>query len=255
MSKLEEHLPYALRQFETEIIVPLTVFGWDLSFTTASSAKLSTALLLVAYLLWATRERKIVPGRLQGSAEWLYQYVASTVLRVAGADARPFIPFIFTLWFFIISGTLLGITPIKETFTSHLIVTLALSMTVFVYWNVVAFRTHGIGFFRMFLPAGVPIFVAPVLVFVEIISYLFRPITLGFRIFANIFAGHVMLKLFADLCAMLINALGPIGYLAAIGPVIVMIVLFAFEMMIVVIQAYIFMLIATVYLKDALHPH
>jgi F-type H+-transporting ATPase subunit a len=162
---------------------------------------------------------------------------------------------VFTVFIFVLVGTLLGITPLKETFTAHLAVTIGLSVAVFVYANWLAFSNHGVGYLRMFLPPNVPLFVAPVLVFVELISYLFRPITLGFRLFANIFAGHVMLKLFADFCAMLTSALGSIGLLASIMPLAVMVVLYALEVMIVFIQSYMFMLISCVYLRDAIRGY
>lgn len=255
MADLEKHLPYALKQFETGIIVPLQLFGIDVSFTTASSAKVTTAILLSAYLIFAVREHAVVPRRMQASAEAIYLFVSGTIEKVAGPESRPSVPFLFTISTFILFGTLLGLTPIKETFTSHLATTLALALAVFVHVNYVAFSKHGLGYFRTFLPAGVPIFVAPIFVFVELISYLFRPVTLGFRIFANIFAGHVMLKLFADLCAMMVTALGTTGILASIFPVILMVILFGFEIMIVCIQAYIFLLISSMYLRDAHHIH
>jgi F-type H+-transporting ATPase subunit a len=255
MADLEKHLPYALRQFESEIIVPLEVFGWDATFTTGSLAKVTSVLAIVAYLYIAGRERAIIPRRLQASAEVLYTFVSDTVIKVAGPEGGKSIPFMFSIFVFVLFGTLLGLTPIKETFTSHLSVTFALAMTVFVYVNVIAFRKHGLAFFRMFLPPGVPKFVAPILVLVEVISYLFRPITLGFRIFANIFAGHVMLKLFADICVMLLAAFGSLGALAAVFPVLIMVVLYGFEIVIICIQSYIFMLISCIYLRDALHTH
>lgn len=254
MDPLEQHLPYALRQFENEILVPLEIFGINASFTTSSSAKLTTAILLVIYLVYAAREGRLVPNRLQASAELVYSFVADTVTRVAGPEAKPSIPFIFTTFVFVLLGTLLGLTPIKETFTTHLVVTLALALMIFVYVTVLAFRKQGLGFFRTFLPAGVPLFVAPVLILVEVISYLFRPITLGFRIFANLVAGHVMLKLFGDFCAMMVVAWGLGGALAAVVPVSAMVVLYGFEVAIVFIQSYIFMLISATYLRDALHP-
>ncbi len=255
MADLEKHLPYALRQFESEIIVPLKLFGFDVSFTTGSSAKVTTAMALSAYLIYAMRERAIIPGRLQASAELLYSFVADTITKIAGEEGRASIPFIFTVCVFILFGTLFGLTPIKETFTAQLTVTLALALAVFVHVNAIAFRKHGLGFFRNFLPADVPLFVAPIFVLVEAISYLFRPITLGFRIFANIFAGHVMLKLFADLCVMLVTALGTTGILVSIFPVIMMVLLYGFEIVIVCIQSYIFMLLSAMYLRDALHVH
>jgi F-type H+-transporting ATPase subunit a len=255
MTALEEHLPYALRQFATDVIVPLQLFGVDASITTSSTAKLTTVLLLACYFLFALRERALVPGRLQSSAEAVYLFVAGTVTKVAGPEARSSVPFVFCLFTFIWFGTLLGLTPIKDTFTSHLAVTLALSGVTFIYVNVVALRTHGAGFFRMFLPAGIPMFVAPVFVLVEAISYLFRPVTLGFRIFANIVAGHIMLKLFADFCAMLAGGLGTIGVIASVVPVSMIAILYAFEIMIVSIQSYIFILITSMYLHDALRAH
>lgn len=255
MATMQEHLPYALRQFETDILVPIKIFGVDVSLTTLSTAKLATFAIVAIYLIWAVRHRAMVPGRLQASAELLYTFIADTVLRVAGPEARPSIPFIFTLFVFILFGTLLGLTPVKDTFTSHLAITLALALLVFTYVNVVAFRKHGLGFFRLFLPSDIPLFVAPIFVLIELVSYLFRPITLAFRLFANVVAGHVMLKLFADFCAMMIGAWGTAGIIASAGPVAVMTILYGFEIMIVCIQAYIFALISSMYLRDALHAH
>jgi len=252
---LEQHLPYALRQFETDVILPLQVFGVDASFTTSSSAKLTTVIAVTAFFLFAVRKRAAVPGRLQASAEMIFEFVADTVVKVAGPEAKPSIPFIFALFTFIWFGTLIGLTPIKDTFTSHLAVTLALSTSTFAYVNVVAIRKHGMAFFRFFLPAGLPMFVAPVFVLVEMISYLFRPVTLGFRIFANVVAGHIMLKLFADFCTMMVGAMGPVGAFTSIAPVLMIAVLYAFEIMIVSIQSYIFMLITAVYLRDALRAY
>ena len=255
MSALDDHLPYALTQFKSDVLVPLTLFGMDLSFTTASLAKLTTAVLVGGYLVLAVRERSLVPGRFQASAELLYEFVFNTVTKIAGSDAKSSVPFVFSLFVFILFGTLLGLTPIMETFTSHLGTTMALSLMVFIYVNVVALRRQGIGFLRMFLPADIPLFVAPVFVFVEVISYLFRPVTLGFRIFANIVAGHIMLKLFGDFCVMLIDALGLPGAFGSLFLVPIMIVLLGLEIMIVCIQSYIFMLITSMYLRDAFQGH
>ncbi len=255
MASLEESLPYALRQFETDVLIPLNLFGVDVSFTTASSAKLTTVVVIVALFLFAMRKHAIIPGRLQAGAEAIYEFVVNTVTKVAGPEAKRSIPFIFTLFVFIWVGTLIGLTPIKATFTSHLAVTLTLSLAAFAYVNVIAFRKHGLGFFRVFLPIGVPMFVAPIFVLVETISYLFRPITLGFRIFANIVAGHILIKLFADFCTMFVEAFGSVGVLLSIAPVLMMMILYVFEIMIVSIQSYIFMLITAMYLRDALRPH
>lgn len=255
MGELKWHLPYALRQFETDVIIPIRLFGIDVSFTTGSSAKLTAAMFISGYLLLATRERALIPGRLQASGEMAYAFVADTMMRIAGPEAKSSIPLFFTIIVFIFCGTLLGMSPIHETFTAHLIITLALALTVFVHVNVIGFQTHGWSFFRILLPPNLPLFAIPIVVFVELISYLFRPVTLGFRIFANIFAGHVMLKLFADFASMMVTALGPAGAIAALAPVAVMVILYCFEFIIVCIQTYIFLLISSMYLRDALQGH
>lgn len=255
MSALGDHLPYALRQFQSEVLLDVSLFGLELPVTTSTTAKLTTALLVGGYMVLAARERALVPGRLQAGAELLYSFVARTVTGIAGPEARPSVPFVFTLFTFVLFGTLVGLTPVKETFTSHLVVTMALSLLVFGYVNALAFRHQGAGFFRLFLPAGTPWFVAPVLLFVEVVSYLFRPVTLGFRIFANIVAGHIMLKLFGDMCGMMVEALGPAGAVGSLLVLPVMVVLYLFEIMIVCVQSYIFMLITAMYLRDALHAH
>ena len=251
----EPQAPYAITQFKIDVLVPLNLFGFDVSFTTSAQAMVTTTLLMGAYLVYGIRERAVVPGRLQTSVEAIYGFVAHTVTKTAGPKAERAIPFIFSLWVFILFGSLFGLTPVKFTFTSHLVVTLALALAVFVYVNALAIRTHGLGFFRFFLPRGTPLYLAPVLVVIEIISYLFRPVTLGVRVFANILAGHIMIKLFGDFAAMMVDAFGFSGVLMAVFPVMLMAVLYAFEVMIFLVQAYIFILISSLYIRDALHAH
>lgn len=251
----EPEAPYAIRQFEIDVLVPLELFRLNMSFTTSAQAMITTVIFVSAYLMYGIRERALVPGRMQASVEAVYSFVANTVLKTAGQEARSAIPFVFSLFVFILFGSLIGLTPIKFTFTSHLVVTLALSLTVFAYVNILAVRHQGAGFFRFFLPAGTPLYLAPVLVVIEVISYLFRPITLGVRIFANILAGHIMIKLFADFCVMLTEALGLTGFGVSVLPLIMMIVLYGFECLIFLVQAYIFILITSLYIRDALHAH
>lgn len=255
MASYEPEAPYAIRQFEFDVLIPIQAFGLDLSFTTSAQAMVTTTLLLSAYMLFAVREKAMVPRRLQATVEAVYEFVARTVVKNAGVAATPAIPFVFSLFLFILFGSLIGLTPIKFTFTSHLIVTLALSFAVFAYVNVLAIRTHGMGFFRFFAPAGTPLYLAPLIVVIEVISYLFRPITLGVRVFANILAGHIMIKLFADFSVMMTEALGVTGILLSILPVIMMSVLYGFEIMIFLVQSYIFILITSLYIRDALHAH
>ena len=255
MASYEPEAPYAIRQFELDVLIPIQAFGLDLSFTTSAQAMVTTAVLVVAFLAYGARKRALVPGRMQAAAEGVYAFVANTVVKTAGPEARPAIPLVFALFVFILFGSLFGLTPVKFTFTSHLVVTLALALLVFIYVNVLALQTQGLGFFRLFLPAGTPLYIAPVLVTVEVISYLFRPITLGVRIFANILAGHIMIKLFADFCVMMVEALGGLGIGLSVFPVIMMAVLYGFEIMIFVIQAYIFILITSIYIRDSVHAH
>lgn len=255
MATHESDAPYAIRQFEIDLLIPIEIFGTDMSFTTSAQAMVTTTLLVSAYLLYGIRERALVPGRLQASVEAVYVFVARTVVKNAGPDAQPAIPFIFALFVFILFGSLFGLTPVKFTFTSHLVVTMALSLAVFAYVNYIALRTHGAGFFRFFLPHGTPFYLAPILVVIEVISYLFRPITLGVRIFANILAGHIMIKLFADFCVMMTEGLGLTGIALSLFPAIMMAVLYGFEVMIFLVQSYIFILISSLYIRDALHGH
>ena len=255
MASYEPEAPYAIRQFEIDVLIPIEIFGIDMSFTTSSQAMVTTTILVTAYMLYGMRHRALVPGRMQASVEAVYGFVARTVLKTAGPEARQAIPFVFTLFVFILFGSLFGLTPVKFTFTSHLIVTLALSLTVFAYVNTLALRKHGAGFFRFFLPAGTPLYLAPVLVIIEVISYLFRPITLGVRIFANILAGHMMIKLFADFSVMMTEGLGLAGVALAVFPVLIMAVFYGFEVMVFLVQSYIFILITSLYIRDALKGH
>ncbi len=246
---------YAIRQFEIDVLVPLTLGGYDVSFTVSSQAMLTTVIAVSIYFTWATRERAIVPGRLQVSAEWLHTFVEGTIVRFGGPEAKQTLPFFLTIFVFLFFGSLIGLTPIKFTFTSHLIVTLALALAVFAYINFLAFKTQGLGFFRFFMPTGTPIYLAPLIVLIELVSYLFRPFTLGLRIFANILAGHIMLKLFGDFCVMLTESHGVAGIAASILPLAVMVMMYFVETGVMLVQSYIFIVLSAIYVRDALHPH
>jgi len=251
----EPQTPYAIRQFEIDVLVPIQIFGVDASFTVSSQAMLTTVLLVSAYAYFGMREGAVVPRRMQASVEMIYEFVERTIVTYGGEDAKRAMPLIVTVYVFILFGTLIGLTPLKFTFTSHLIVTMALSMVVFVYVTFLAVRLHGTGFFRFFLPAGTPLYIAPLIFTVELISYLFRPITLGVRIFANILAGHIMLKLFGDLSAMLVDAFSTPGILLAIAPLAMIVLMYAVEMFVTAIQAYIFIVLTSIYVRQSLHGH
>jgi len=247
--------PYAIRQFEIEIWIPLKVFGIDISFSNISSAMLTTVIVLSAYVWLAMRRPAIIPNRLQASLEIVYDFVAKVVIDTAGPEAKGHIPFVFSLFVFILFGTLIGLTPMKETFATHLVITFALALLVFVYIISVGLRRNGTLFFRQFLPSGTPLWLAPLIVLVEAVSYLAKPITLGVRLFANMFAGHMLIKLFGDFAALMVDRLGPIGIVAAMAPVAMMVIFFAFEVIVVLIQSYVFILLTSVYLRSAIHAH
>lgn len=246
---------YAIRQFEIDVLVPIELFGVNMSFTTSAQAMVTTVLLVTAYLVYGIRLRALVPGRLQMSVEALYGFIARTVTETAGPEDKSAIPFVFSLFVFILFGSLIGLTPVKFTFTSHLIVTAALALLVFIYVTALAVRRQGMGFLRFFLPTGTPAYLAPLIFIIEVISYLFRPLTLGVRIFANVVAGHIMIKLFADMCAMLTDALGAGGMVISIAPLLLMAVFYLFEVLVLIVQAYIFILLTCLYIRDAVHSH
>jgi F-type H+-transporting ATPase subunit a len=247
--------PYAIEQFKVHVLVPMELFGVDVSFTTYSQAMITTVLLLSIWMIWATRERELIPGRMQASVEVVYSFVESIVIKNAGEEARRTVPFVFTVFVFTVFATLLGLTPLKVTITSHIIVTLGLAAIVFGYANVLAVKLHGAKALKFFVPAGVPVYVLPLVVLSEVVSYLMRPVTLALRLFANIFAGHVMLKLFADFCVMIQEALGSVGLIPVIGIVVMMTILYAVETCIVIIQGYIFVLLTSMYIRDAIKLH
>ncbi len=251
----ERILPYAIRQFEIDVLVPMTIFGVDVSFTISSQAMVTTVVLVTAYLLYGIRRREMVPGRLQMSVEAVYGFVVHTIEKTAGPQAKGATPFLFSLFVFLLFGGLIGLTPVKFTFTSHLVVTLALALTVFIYANTLAVNKHGFGFFKSFVPAGTPAYLTPIILLLETVSYLFRPVTLAVRIFANIVAGHIMVKIFADFCQMIIESMGLVGFFINITIVSMMVVLYIFEVMIISIQAYIFVLISGTYIKEAIEGH
>jgi len=255
LAAYEPEAPYAIRQFEIDVLIPIEIFGFDLSFSTSAQAMVTTVVLVSAFLIFGMRRRAMVPGRLQGSVEAIYSFVARIVIKTAGPEARDYVPLVFTLFVFILFGSLFGLTPVKFTFTSHLIVTLALALLVFVFVNVLAYQKHGIRFLNFLLPPGTPLYLAPLLIIIELISYLFRPITLGVRIFANILAGHIMIKLFADFCVMLIEGLGATGIGLTIVPIMMMAVLYGFEVIIFLVQSFIFILITSLYIRDGLRGH
>ncbi|MGF6227037.1 F-type H+-transporting ATPase subunit a [Inquilinus ginsengisoli] len=234
-------------QFQIEKILHVDIGGLDLSFTNSSLYMVIAAVVASAVLFLGGSRRALVPGRLQSFAEMLYELVANMIRDNAGKEGLKYFPFIFTLFIFILFGNVIGIIPGTFTFTSHIIVTFALAFVVFLGVTVIGFARHGAGYLRMFFPHGAPLWTAVILVPVELISYLSRPISLSVRLFANMTVGHVLLKVIGGF----VIALGVGGVI----PFAFLIPLTMLELFIAVLQAYIFAILSCVYLHDALHLH
>lgn len=245
-------MPDPIHQFDLHRLVPLKLFGWDVSFTNSAAFMLLAVLLTTAFFLYATRARALVPGRLQSVAEVSHEFVAGMLRENIGKEGMKFFPFVFTLFIFIFVCNMLGMIPGGFTVTSHLVVTAALAALVFLTVLVVGFAKNGLHFFKLFVPSGVPIFVLPLVTLIEIISFLSRPISHSVRLFANMLAGHITLKVFGGFIVMLLGA-GSFAVLTPL-PFLMAVALTALEVLVAFLQAYVFTMLTCMYLNDALHP-
>ncbi|MHB1303151.1 MAG: F0F1 ATP synthase subunit A [Acidiphilium sp.] len=243
----------ALGQFR--LTTGLGPFGRTIEFTNSNEMMLIAAAIIMLLFVVALRHRSMVPGRLQGLAEMTYEFVHQMVLDTIGEEGRKFFPFIFTLFAFVLIGNLLGLFPYFFAFTSGIAITGALALFVFLLSTGVGFWYHGIGFLRFFSPPGVPGWLLPLLIPIEIVSFLSRPVSLSVRLFANITAGHVMWEVFAGFMIMLVTSLGAFGVVAAIIPLGLNIALTALEFLVAFLQAYVFAVLTCLYLHDAIHMH
>lgn len=241
-----------LYQFKIKPLIPLHIGGYDLSFTNASLFMALTTLAICLVTHFATRNKRLVPNRLQVTIESLFHFIANMVTTYVGKEGLKFFPYILSLFLFILFGNLIGLIPYTFTFTSHIIVTFALALFVFIGVTIAGFIKHGAHFFRVFFPEGIPIYIAPLLVPVEIISYLSRPVSLSVRLFANMVAGHVMLKIFACFAVLLA---GSSFIPAAILPTLLNVTITGFELLVAILQAYVFTILTCIYLNDALNLH
>lgn len=237
-----------LEQFRITPLIPVQIGGVDASFTNSALFMVLAVVLVSLLMMTATRRRALIPGRWQALAEMTYDFVAGMVRDNVGSDGRRYFPFVFTLFTFILFGNLLGLIPYSFTFTSHIIVTFALAMMVFLGVTMIGLIRHGFHFLSFFVPKGVPVFMLPFMVPIEIVSYLSRPISLSIRLFANMMAGHTMLKVFATFVVTL-------GIIGGWAPLAVASALVAFEFLVAFLQAYVFAILTCLYLSDALHLH
>lgn len=242
-----------IEQFTIKPLVPLEVGGLDLSFTNSSLFMVLTVGFLVAFFSIAGSGRALIPGRLQSLAELSYEFVAGMVRDTAGSEGMRFFPFVFTLFCFILVANFMGMLPYSFTVTSHIAVTFALATTVILIVLIYGIMRNGLGFLRLFAPKGLPFVLLPVIIPIEVISFLTRPISLSVRLFANMFAGHTMLKVFAGFVVSLGAAGGTNLALAAV-PLTAAVAVTALEFLVAFLQAYIFSILTCIYLNDAIHP-
>lgn len=236
-----------LAQFTIKPLIKLNIGGADVSFTNSSLAMLITVVAVSLFLVLGMRRGQLVPGRWQSMAEMSYEFVAGLLKETVGNEGRKYFPWIFAVFMFILFGNLLGMIPSAFTFTSHIIVTFVMALVVFVFVTILAFVKHGMHFFSFFVPPGAPKAMWPLLIPIEIISYLSRPISLSVRLFANMLAGHTLLKVFAGF----VVALGAAG----VVPLLFIVALTGLEILIAFLQAYVFTILTCLYINDALHLH
>ena len=242
----EGHSPLA--QFEIKKLVDINIAGIDASFTNSSLFMVLTVATVTLFLVGGMRRSETVPGRWQSMAELSYIFIANMLKDTVGSEGRPYFPFIFTIFMFVLVGNMWGMMPYSFTFTSHIAVTFAMAFFIFIGVTLIAIAKHKLHFLAFFMPPGVPIVMAPLLVPIEIISYLSRPISLSVRLFANMLAGHTLLKVFAGFIISL-------GIAAGWLPFVFVVALTGLEFVIAFLQAFVFTILTCLYLNDALHLH
>jgi len=236
-----------LSQFEVKAWIPIRLGDLDVSFTNSAAFMVLAVSLASLFLIAGVRRNALVPGRWQSMVELIYMFVANLVRDTIGPEGRPYFPLVLTIFMFVLFGNLLGMIPYGFTFTSHIIVTFFMAIMIFLGVTVLAIIKHRMHFFTFFMPPGVPMIMAPLLVPIEIISYLTRPISLSVRLAANMMAGHTLLKVFAGFVVLL--------GLAGVVPLVFVVLLTGLEIAIAGLQAFVFTILTCMYINDALHLH
>ena len=238
-----------MHQFNVYKIGPeIKINGIDLSFTNASLFMLISGIFISLFLLLGTKDRKIVPGKFQLISEMLYNFISKMISDTAGKKAKPYFSFIFSLFIFVLFCNMVGMLPYSFTVTSHIVVTLAFAMFIFIGVTILGFVIHGFKYLKIFVPSGVPMVLLPIIMIIEIISYLSRPVSLSVRLFANMMAGHTMLKVFGGFVISL-------GLVAGWLPLTFSVALTGLEILVAFLQAYVFAILTCIYLNDALNLH
>ncbi|XVN43454.1 MAG: F0F1 ATP synthase subunit A [Candidatus Rickettsia vulgarisii] len=237
-----------LEQFALKKLVEINLFGFDISFTNSSLFMIAAGMIALSYFYCALKPQQIIPSRLQTSAEIIYNMITSMLDQNVGEKGKKFVPIIFSLFIFILLCNLLGMIPYGFTVTSHIAITFSLAIIVFLFITIVGFVNHGMHFLSLFLPQGVPLWLAPVMVILELFAYLARPISLSLRLAANMVAGHILLKVMAGFAVSLMIILKPL-------PIPIIVALIGFEIFVAILQAYIFTILSCIYLSDAINLH
>lgn len=237
-----------LHQFQIHKLINLNLFGYDISFTNSSLCMLIVIVGLSCLFIAASRKSTLIPTRLQAIVEFSYVMISDMVKENIGKEGKKYIPLIFAIFFFILGGNLLGMVPYSFTYTSHIIVTFGLALGIMTIITIIGFKIHGMHFLKFFVPEGVPSLLVPLVVPIEVISYLSRPLSLAVRLFANMLAGHTMLKVFAGFSITM-------SCWWCWGPLLVNILLTGFEIVVAGLQAYVFAILSCLYLNDAINMH
>jgi F-type H+-transporting ATPase subunit a len=242
-----------IHQFTIVNLFPIVRFGsYQLYFTNSALFMLLAVVLTGLLLVGATMRRQDVPGRLQSVAEYSYEFISNTIRSTAGDEGMKFFPLVFSLFMFILITNMMSLIPYTFTVMSHIIITATLALLVFFTVIIYGLYTHGWAWFRLFVPRGVPGYILPLIVFIEVLSFLSRPISHSVRLFANLLAGHITLKVFAGFITML-GGLGALGWLGAVIPLALTVVITALEVLVAFLQAYVFAILTCIYLNDAIH--
>ena len=244
-----------IHQFQIVNLFSLGKLGnAEIAFTNSAAFMLIAVAGVTLFLVVGTASGKAVPTRLQSAAELSYEFVASMVRSTAGSEGMKFFPFVFTIFMFVLTLNLFGLIPYGFTVTSHIIITAALALMVFFTVLSYGLIRHGLHFFNLFVPKGVPIYILPMIIAIEILSFISRPISHSVRLFANMLAGHIALKVFAGFIILLGGALGAIGWAGGVLPFGMIVALTALELLVAFLQAYVFAVLTCIYLNDAIHP-
>lgn len=242
-----------IHQFQIQKLIPIEIGGVDLSFTNSALFMSLTVAAASGFLILSSRGRGLVPTRWQSAAEMTYEFVAETLREAAGSEGMRFFPFVFSLFMFVLVANLWGMFPYFFTVTSHIVITAAMSLAVILTVIIYGLWRHKLHFFKLFVPSGVPAVLLPFIVVIEVLSFVSRPISLSIRLFANMLAGHITLKVFAGFVVAL-GSFGFVGVLGAILPLLAAVALTALEFLVAALQAYVFAILTSLYLNDALHP-